>query len=114
MAATERVVVLFEPAEKRALQSRAAAASLSMGEFIKRAVIDADAAPTAAQQAELELLATELEAATRRMGERLDATIKRVAATLDPARDARQRQRIEDEISGMDLSGVTALLARAA
>ncbi|TRW16936.1 plasmid mobilization protein [Glacieibacterium frigidum] len=114
MAATERVVVLFEPAEKRALQSRAAAASLSMGEFIKRAVIGAEASPNADQQAELEVLATELEKAVVRMSDRLDTTIARVDATLDPGRDAERRARIEAEVAGLDLSGVAALLGRAA
>lgn len=114
MAATERVVVLFEPAEKLALQARAAAAKVSMGEFIKRAVTDWQVAPTAEQSAELEALAAELERAAGTMTAKLDATIARLDRVLDPAREAEQRRRIEAEVAELDLSGVATALGLAA
>lgn len=114
MAATERVTVLFEPAEKRALQSRAAAAQLSMGEFIKRAVARDDASPTPDQRDELEAVAGQLEEAAQRMAAKLDGVIARVVATLDPAREAEQRRRIEAEVVAMELTGISALFDRAA
>lgn len=116
MASTARVTILFEEAEKAALQSRARAAHTSTGEYIKRAVTayDADTTPDAQTIAELEAMADLLDAATKQMGAQLDASIAKLDRYLDPAREAAQRDRIEREVRAMDLNGVTAMLGLSA
>ncbi|MCC7048424.1 MAG: hypothetical protein IT562_17040 [Alphaproteobacteria bacterium] len=76
-AATERVVVLMTPAEKRALERKAKATQLSAGELVRRSVEAFD--PRLADRTVLALLdsfaasheaaATALESAEREMAE---------------------------------------------
>ena len=83
MAATERVVVLMSPAEKAALERRAAAAGrLSTAEFIRRAVATADEAGTEAEAAELAALLPAFRATHAEALRRLDATISKLDETL--------------------------------
>jgi len=71
MAATERVVVLMSPAEKAALDAKAARAGpVSVGELIRRAVeaYDADTESDAAElRALLSVLATTHDETLRRL-----------------------------------------------
>lgn len=108
MAATARVTVLFDPAEKAALQSHAAAAKISTGEYIKRAVsaYDADVMPDAETMAQLEAYAELLESAAKTMGAQIDASIAKIDRMLDPTFIAEERARIEREVAEMDLTGV--------
>ncbi len=113
MAATARVTVLFDPAEKAALQSHALAARISTGEYIKRAVtayeMYEEVELTPDVMAQLETYAELLNSATRTMNAQLDATIARIDYTLDPAREDEIRARVTREIAGMDLDGVADL-----
>lgn len=97
MATTARLVVLLEPREKASLKSRAAAARLSMGEYVKRAVNAYDGDRDADAEAELDRLTTELAQASKAMAARLDRSIARLDATLDPAREAALKARLEAE-----------------
>lgn len=118
MAATARVTVLFEPAEKTALQTHAAAARISTGEYIKRAVsaydADAEAELSPAAMSQFEAYAGLIESATKMMSEQIDASVARIDHALDPAREVEMRARIEQEVRGMDLSGVAALFGHRA
>ncbi|UAJ10767.1 hypothetical protein [Polymorphobacter megasporae] len=113
MAATARVTVLFDPAEKAALQSHALAARISTGEYIKRAVsayeMYEEVELTPDVMAQLETYAELLNSATRTMNAQLDATIARIDYALDPAREDEIRARVTREIAGMDLDGVADL-----
>lgn len=88
MAATERVVVLMSPAEKAALDAKAArAGSVSAGELIRRAVeaYDEQAETDAAElRALLSALATTHDETLRRLDQterKLDATLAYLAST---------------------------------
>jgi hypothetical protein len=88
MPATERVVVLMSPAEKAALDAKAASAgSISTGEFIRRAVraYDENAEEEAAElKGLLSLLAATHEETVRQLDQaerRLDETLTYLAGT---------------------------------
>lgn len=88
MAATERVVVLMSPAEKAALDAKAArAGSASVGELIRRAVeaYDEDAETDAAElRTLLSVLATTHDETLRRLDlteRKLDETLAYLAGT---------------------------------
>lgn len=55
---------------------------------------------SAQEEAELEALAVELKAAAERMARKLDAASAMVRASLDPAREAGLRARLEKELAG--------------
>lgn len=97
MATTARLVVLLEPDEKASLKSRASAARLSMGEYVKRAVNAYGGERDLETEAELERLSAELGAAAKSMAVRLDTAIARLDAALDPKREAALRARLEAE-----------------
>lgn len=112
MASTARVTVLFEPAEKAALQTHAAAARISTGEYIKRAVSAYDPAiadMNPATMAQLEAYLELLDAATKTMSAQIDASIAKIDHALDPARETEARARITQEVRAMDLTGVAAM-----
>lgn len=78
-AATERVVVLMTPEDKRALEERAKAAGISVGELVRRAVEAYDPAGEEAEQVDAMLRHI------KQMGEEilagLDAATAQVRAT---------------------------------
>ncbi len=80
--------------EKSRWKRAADAAGLTMAEYVRRAVRQADEAPTAAEIAAVRQLTTQVNAAAERIGATLDRTLARVDALLDPAREAARRDEI--------------------
>ena len=82
MAASERAVVLMSPAEKRALDAKAARAGrISAGELVRRAV-DAYDEQAAAEAAELRALLGVLAGVHTETLRRLEASERRLDDTL--------------------------------
>jgi SpoVK/Ycf46/Vps4 family AAA+-type ATPase len=79
---TERVTILMTPAKKAALAARAAARSMSIGQYVRRKVEDEDDF-TGEQEAELALLVAEVNKAVPRMAEQLDAMSAQARALHD-------------------------------
>lgn len=115
MATTARLVVPLDPAEKAAQKSRADAARLSMGEYVKRAVSAYDGKRDPDAEAELERLTAELGTAAKAMAARLDTSIARLDAALDPQRETALRARFEAEARALPdtaVAGARALFGR--
>ncbi|VVT06836.1 conserved hypothetical protein [Sphingomonas sp. EC-HK361] len=77
---TERVTILMTPAKKAALAARAAAQSMSIGQYVRRKVEDEDEL-TPEQEAELALLVAEVNRAVPHMIEQLDEMSAMLRAT---------------------------------
>lgn len=77
--ATERVVVLMTPADKRRLEEKAKAAQLSIGEFVRRAVDAYD--PSGEEAAEIDVVLGKIKEMGDEILERLDAATAQVRAT---------------------------------
>lgn len=93
---TNRLVVLLSNREKRAIEDGARAASMSLSEYVRTAA-QSHAEPTEAEQALIEDLLVELEAANVRTDEafaRLEATEARAAAFDEEAIKAETRARL--------------------
>ncbi len=84
--------------EKSRWKQAAAAAGLTMAEYVRRAVRQADEAPTAEEVAAVRQLVVQVNAAADRIGARLDRTIARVDQLLDPAREQARRDEITARI----------------
>lgn len=78
-AATERLVVLVTPRQKTVVTQRAKAEGLSVGDYIRRQVLDGDGV--------LDALMHELTTGTARVRAQLDSTLKRIEQS-DRERDA--------------------------
>ncbi len=76
---TERVTILMPPDKKAAFNALAAERGLSLGEFFRQAG-DKLAAEEAEQEAELAMVAAEINAAFPRMIERMDAMSAKLQA----------------------------------
>ena len=98
-------------AEKARWRHAAGAAGLSMSEYVRRAVRQADEAPTAQEIATARELAAQVSSAADRIGEKLDVTLARIAKLLDPDEDAVRRARV---LAQLDADGVTLDLDRLA
>ena len=72
----------------------AAAAGLTMAEYVRWAVRQVDDAPTVDEIAAARRLATEINAAAERMAAKLDRTIERIEQLLDPVREDERRAEI--------------------
>lgn len=108
MAATARATVLFDPAEKAALEVRARAAHTSTGEFIKRAVAAYDPENTVdpVTMAQIEAYVELVGSAVKTMNSQLDASIAKIDRILDPVFIAEERLRIENEVAQLDVTAI--------
>lgn len=108
MAATARLTVLLEPAEKAVIQSHARAARISTGEYVKRAVTAYDTFTEldAETMIQLEAYLVLLDSSTKKMSAQIDAMTTKIDHSLDPTREAEMRARAEQEICDLDLSGI--------
>lgn len=77
MAATERVVILMSKTQKRAVESRARAARLGIGAYMRRQALG----EAGDEDAVLGALAKELKASNARASRALDDTIAQLEAT---------------------------------
>ena len=93
-ARTSGFLITIDGAEKARWKRSAAAAGLTMAEYVRRAVRQIDEAPTAEEIAAARLLATEVNAAAERMATKLDRTIGRIEQLLDPIREEERRKEI--------------------
>ena len=101
-------------AEKARWKGAAAAAGLSMSEYVRRAVRQVDEAPTPQEIAAVRELAAQVSAAADSIGDKLDLTLARIDKLLDPADELKRRDAI---LARLEADGVILdldLLARAA
>ena len=101
-------------AEKARWKGAADAAGLSMSEYVRRAVRQADEAPTPQEIAAVRELAEQVSAAADRIADKLDGTLARIATLLDPAEELKRRDAV---LARLEADGVTLdldALARAA
>lgn len=103
MAATERVVILMTKAQKRTVESRARAARLGVGAYMRRKALGEDGD----EDAVLNTLARELKASNARAARALDDAITRLEATKLqwPELEAAARRHAEAEFA--DFAAVT-------
>lgn len=97
-AATERVTILMDAAQKARLTKQARASGLSLGEFIRNRALDEDALLT--------VLVTELRGSTAAATTAIDQLVERMdARELElELRDAETRRRAEAEFAWLDCS----------
>lgn len=103
-SANTSFLLSVDRAEKRRWKSAADAAGLSMSEYIRRAVRQADEAPTPQEIAAVRELAAQVSAAADRIGDKLDGTLVRIAKLLDPAEELQRRDAI---LARLEADGVT-------
>ncbi len=102
-ARTSGFLITIDIAEKAHWKRSAAAAGLTMAEYVRRAVRQVDEAPTAEEIAAARRLATEVNAAAERMAIKLDRTIGRIEQLLDPVREDERRKEI---LAQLEANGV--------
>jgi len=93
-ARTSGFLITIDNAEKARWKRSAAAAGLTMAEYVRRAVRQVDEAPTAEEIAAARRLATGVNAAAERMAAKLDRTIGRIEQLLNPVREDERRAEI--------------------
>ena len=105
MAATERVTILMEPAQKAALTKQARAVGQSVGEYVRNRALDEDEILTA--------LVAELKASTAKAVATVDEALARMDARekARTERDAEIRRQVEAELADVDIDTVAALFA---
>ena len=102
-ARTSGFLITIDIAEKARWKRSAAAAGLTMAEYVRRAVRQVDDAPTVDEIAAARRLATEINAAAERMAAKLDRTIGRIEQLLDPVREDERRKEILAELNDGDV-----------
>ena len=95
-------IITVDRIEKQRWKAAADDAGLSMAEYVRRAVVQAADAPTAAEIAEAKALAAEINASVDRMEIMLDRTLQQLADAVDPAADTARREAI---LSGLHSRG---------
>ena len=91
--ASVRTNILLTPTEHRLWTAKARSNGVSLAEFIRRSVVAAEAAPSAAEMTELAALAEELAAASDRMDAAVASALAQLDASARPERDAEMRAR---------------------
>lgn len=107
LGSTQFIVTLGR-AEKARWKAAADAAGLSMAEYVRRAVGQANDAPSAAEIAEARALTLEVDASVARIESMLDRTAARIDALVDPAVEEARRAEI---LADLDARGVQLDLA---
>ena len=102
-ARTSGFLINIDTAEKARWRRAAEAAGLTLAEYVRRAVRQADDAPTPTEMAAVRQLTIEINAAADRIGASLDRTLARVEDLLDPAREQARRDAI---LSQLEADGV--------
>lgn len=109
-ARTAGFLINIDIAEKARWKRAAAAAGITMAEYVRRAVRQADDAPTSEEIAAVRRLALEVDAAAERIAASLDRTLARVDELLDPAREQARRDavlaKLEAEGVHLDLTAL--------
>jgi hypothetical protein len=100
---TSAFLINVDRDEKSRWKQAADAAGLTMAEYVRRAVRQADEAPTAAEIVAVRQLTVRVNAAADRIGARLDRTISRVDDLLDPAREQARR---DETIARIEADGI--------
>ena len=93
-ARTSGFLINIDIAEKARWKRAAAAAGITMAEYVRRAVRQADDAPTSEEIAAVRRLALEVDAAAERIAASLDRTLARVDELLDPAHEQARRDAV--------------------
>ena len=110
MAATQRFVMVVDPAERAAWGERAQRAGLTVAEFLRQAanVYDPD---DLVHARELRALMPELRGAAADIRARLGEARERLDYALDPARDEEARARAVESITPAEVDAMAELLA---
>lgn len=115
MAATARMILQVDPAEKARWTAEARKAGISTSEFVRRAAAehDPELVITAEESEALKWATAEIAAAAARIAQNLDAIEADLKAMLDPNRDEqiRREARAALEVSGerLDLDRLRAI-----
>lgn len=106
MAATERVTILMEPAQKAALTKHAQAMGQSVGEYVRRRALDDDNM--------LDALVAELRASTATAMHAIDATVARIDARerAMAAREATVKEQVRELFTNQDVEALIQLFAQ--
>lgn len=102
-ARTSGFLITIDTAEKARWKRSAAAAGLTMAEYVRRAVRQIEDAPTADEIAAARRLAVEVNAAAERMSIKLDRTIGRIEQLLDPVCEDERRTEILGQLAAGDV-----------
>jgi len=109
---TSGFLITVDRDEKSRWKRAADAAGLTMAEYVRRAVRQADEAPTADEIAAVRTLTAQVRAAAERIGTTLDRTLARVDALLDPAHETARRDTILARLAAdgttLDLAALSA------
>ena len=96
-------LITVDQGEKARWKRAAAAAGVSLAEYIRRAVRHADEAPTSEEIVIARRLAVEIDAAADRMATTLDQTAARIDRLLDPVHEQQRRDEI---LAGIERDGI--------
>ena len=99
-------------AEKARWKRAADADGITMAEYVRRAVRENADAPTPAEIAAARAIAAQVSAAADRIAAKLDHTLARIDALLDPAREAARRSEILGQLEADGLYLDLDMLAR--
>ncbi len=110
MAATQRFVMMVDPAERAAWGVRAADVGVTTAEFVRRAASIYDPEQLD-QQRELSALLPELRSAAGAMRTSLAEAKAALAYALDPERDREARAKARAEIDDASIDAVAELIA---
>ena len=102
-ARTSGFLITIDTAEKARWKRSAAAAGLTMAEYVRRAVRQVDDAPTADEIAAARRLTTEINAAAKRMATKFDLTLGRIEQLLDPVHEQERRSEILAQLEAGDV-----------
>ena len=111
---TSGFLITIDTAEKARWKRSAAAAGLTMAEYVRRAVRQVDEAPTAEEIAAARRLTIEINATAERMATKLDRTLGRIEQLLDPVREQERRSDILAQLEAGDVHLDLDVLATAA
>lgn len=98
--ASVRTNILLTPSEHRLWTDRARSRGVSLAEFIRRSVGQAEIGPSADELAELAALASELGVANDRMNAAVDSTLAQLSHSARRERDEEMRTRVASELAG--------------
>lgn len=90
-------------AEKARWKHAADADGLTMAEYVRRAVRERADAPTPREIEDARAIAAQVSAAADRIAAKLDHTLARIDALLDPVREAARREEI---LAGIEANGL--------
>jgi len=112
--ASVRTNILLTPSEHRSWTTVARARGISLAEYIRRSVAAAEAAPTADEMDQLEVLTAELTAAASAMHAAVDSALAQLRGSSASERDAAVARQVAAELAAAPVTFDPAILDFAA